>query len=335
MQGNDWAFLRGQTVLVTGGGGFIGSELCRTCAANGIGKLVIVDNYENNAYAIEQELKRHVPSLPVAVRIANVRDRGRMEEVFSEFRPGVVFHAAAHKHVPLMEENPGEAVKNNVFGTLYCAQLAGQYAAKTFVLISTDKAVDPVSVMGATKRVCEMIIRSMGRRSSGTVFSAVRFGNVWGSYGSVVPLFEQQIAEGGPVTVTDPRITRYFMSVSEAVRLVLTAGAFARSGEIYVLDMGAPVKIVDVARDLIACAGKTGKIDIVFTGLRPGEKLYEEGLPAGLRATAFDKIKIAPSPEWEEEAFCRGLEELRRAAETSPGAIRPALAKIVPEYRYE
>ncbi len=254
-------YLSDQVVLVIGGGGSIGSELCRQIARFAPQKLLILDIYENNAYELEQELKRMYPLLDLEVLIASVRERERMEAIFREYRPSVVFHAAAHKHVPLMEHNPTEAVKNNVFGTLNVAECADKYGSKRFVLISTDKAVNPTNIMGATKRIAEMIIQGMDRISK-TEYVAVRFGNVLGSSGSVIPLFKKQIAEGGPVTVTHPEITRFFMTIPEAVQLVLQAGSMAKGGEIFILDMGEPVKIVDLARDLIRLSGFEPDVDI-------------------------------------------------------------------------
>ncbi|MDE6373392.1 MAG: polysaccharide biosynthesis protein, partial [Clostridia bacterium] len=273
-------YIEGQTVLVTGGGGSIGSELCRQIASHNPGQLIILDIYENNAYDIEQELKRKYPSLNLLALIASVRDKGKMEDVFTKYRPDIVFNAAAHKHVPLMETSPNEAVKNNVFGTLNVARCADKFGVKVFVQISTDKAVNPTNIMGATKRICEMIIQTIGRNSKNTKFVAVRFGNVLGSNGSVIPLFERQIAEGGPVTVTHKDIIRYFMTIPEAVSLVLQAGAYAKGGQIFVLDMGEPVRIYDLAYNLIKLSGLEPNVDIEIkcTGLRPGEKLYEERL---------------------------------------------------------
>ncbi|KXZ40581.1 NDP-sugar epimerase, includes UDP-GlcNAc-inverting 4,6-dehydratase FlaA1 and capsular polysaccharide biosynthesis protein EpsC [Alkalithermobacter thermoalcaliphilus JW-YL-7 = DSM 7308] len=271
-------YLKDQVVLVTGGGGSIGSELCRQIARFNPKKLLILDIYENNAYDIQQELiRKYQDKLNLKVIIASVRDKRRMEQIFTEYNPDIVFHAAAHKHVPLMEANPTEAIKNNVFGTLNVAELSDKYNVKRFVLISTDKAVNPTNIMGATKRIAEMIIQTLNKHSK-TEFVAVRFGNVLGSNGSVIPLFKKQIAEGGPVTITHPDITRYFMTIPEAVQLVIQAGAMAKGGEIFILDMGDPVKIVDLARDLIKLSGLEPNVDIEikFTGLRPGEKLQEE-----------------------------------------------------------
>ncbi len=326
----------GKTVLVTGGGGSIGSELCRQIAAYGPRQLIIFDIYENNAYNIQMELRRTHPELDLKVLIGSVRDRARLEAVFAQYRPDQVFHAAAHKHVPLMEDSPGEAVKNNILGTLNTAELADQYDAKRFLLISTDKAVNPTNVMGASKRVCEMVIQMVGRRSK-TEFVAVRFGNVLGSNGSVIPLFKKQIAEGGPVTVTDPRIIRYFMTIPEAVSLVLQAGVYAHGGEIFILDMGEPVKIDDLARNMIRLSGFEPDVDIpiVYTGLRPGEKLFEELLLDSEtdRKTQNDLIYIAKDEPFDDEALARAIERLGQAAAENSPAIRELLAGIVPTYR--
>ncbi|WP_052447466.1 polysaccharide biosynthesis protein [Clostridium polynesiense] len=288
-------YLTGKSVLVTGGGGSIGSELCRQIVNYNPRELIILDIYENNAYDIQNELLRKYPELNLKVIIATVKDRRRLEKVFNEYKPDVVFHAAAHKHVPLMEFNPEEAIKNNVYGTLNTAECADKYGVKRFVLISTDKAVNPTNVMGASKRMCEMVIQAIDAKSR-TEFVAVRFGNVLGSNGSVIPLFQKQIAEGGPVTVTHKEITRFFMLIPEAAQLVLQAGAYAKGGEIFVLDMGSPVKIYDLAKDLIRLSGYEPNVDIKLevTGLRPGEKLYEELLmdEEGLQKTEHNKIFI-------------------------------------------
>ena len=306
--------LRGKTVLVTGGGGSIGSELCRQIAASGaVKRLVIFDIAENGAYEIQQELRRTCPELDLKVLIGSVRDKTRLEEVFSEYRPQYIYHAAAHKHVPLMEDSPKEAVKNNVFGTFNLAQTADKYAAERFVMISTDKAVNPTNIMGATKRICEMIVQSFNKNSK-TDFVAVRFGNVLGSNGSVIPLFREQIEGGGPVTVTHPDIIRYFMLIPEAVSLVLKAGAAAKGGEIFILDMGTPVKIAELAENMIRLSGyKPGvDINIVYTGLREGEKLYEELLigEEGIQKTADDLIYIAKPTEIDSLALFEKLEDL-------------------------
>ncbi|WP_394866651.1 polysaccharide biosynthesis protein [Paraclostridium bifermentans] len=289
-------YLQNKVVLVTGGGGSIGSELCRQVSSLNPKQLIILDNYENNAYAIQQELvRKYGMSLNLITVIASIREEKRMDDIFKKYKPDVVFHAAAHKHVPLMEKSPSEAVKNNIFGTKNVAVLADKYNVKRFVLISTDKAVNPTNIMGATKRAAEMIIQTMNEKSE-TEFVAVRFGNVLGSNGSVIPLFKKQIEEGGPITITHPEITRYFMTIPEAVQLVIQAGAMTKGGEIFVLDMGEPVKIVDLAKNLIKLSGFEPDVDIFieFTGLRPGEKLYEELLMSeeGLTDTSHEKIFI-------------------------------------------
>ena len=329
-------FLKDQTVLVTGGGGSIGSELCRQIAAAQPKKLIIVDIYENNAYEIQQELKRKYPKLNLIVLIASVRNTNRMNKIFETYLPNVVFHAAAHKHVPLMEDSPNEAIKNNVFGTLKTVQAADKYGVERFVLISTDKAVNPTNIMGASKRICEMIVQAYSRRSK-TQFVAVRFGNVLGSNGSVIPLFKQQIKEGGPVTVTHPDIIRYFMTIPEAVSLVLEAGAFAEGGEIFVLDMGDPVKIVDLAKNLIRLSGYVPNEDIMieYTGLRPGEKLYEERLmeEEGLKTTENNRISVARPIEMDDLAFFDALMELKDAVYEETGEVRAMVKDIVPTYK--
>lgn len=325
----------GKVVLVTGGGGSIGSELCRQLAAHHPKQLIILDIYENNAYDIQQELIRKYPDLDLVVLIASVRNKERIDSIFETYRPNIVYHAAAHKHVPLMEDSPHEAIKNNVFGTYKVAQAADRYGVDKFVLISTDKAVNPTNIMGASKRLCEMLIQSMNR-SSRTNYVAVRFGNVLGSNGSVIPLFKKQIAEGGPVTVTHPDIIRYFMTIPEAVSLVLQAGAYAKGGEIFVLDMGEPVKILDLATNLIKLSGyRVGEdIQIVFTGLRPGEKMYEELLmnEEGLKETANKMIFIGKPIEFDEELFRSQLVELEREAVDENSDIRAAVEKIVTTY---
>lgn len=327
--------LKGRTILVTGGGGSIGSELCRQIAGYAPKKLIIFDIYENNAYDIQMELRRKHPELSLEVLIGSVRDRDRLEQVFAEYRPELVFHAAAHKHVPLMEDSPGEAVKNNIFGTLNTAEMADKYGARRFLLISTDKAVNPTNVMGATKRICEMVIQMVGLRSK-TEFVAVRFGNVLGSNGSVIPLFQKQIAEGGPVTVTDPEIIRYFMTIPEAVSLVLQAGTLAKGGEIFILDMGEPVKIDDLARNMIRLSGfEPGTdIEVVYTGLRPGEKLFEELLldTETCRKTDNNLIYIGKDEPFDVGALRVSLEELRRTAKENGPELRRILAEIVPTY---
>jgi len=331
------SYVGGKVILVTGGGGSIGSELCRQIASHRPKRLIIVDIYENNAYDIQQELLRRYPGLDLVVLVASVRNTNRMNDIFAEYRPEIVYHAAAHKHVPLMEESPCEAVKNNVHGTLKMVRAADAYGVKKFVLISTDKAVNPTNVMGATKRICEMIIQMMNQRSQ-TNFVAVRFGNVLGSNGSVIPLFKKQIAEGGPVTVTHPDIVRYFMTIPEAVSLVLQAGAYAKGGEIFVLDMGKPVKILDLAMNLIKLSGyKVGEdIEIKFTGLRPGEKMYEELLmdEEGLKKTANKMIFIGKPIEFDERVFEKQLEKLVSDARDEDKNIRADIKEIVEGYQY-
>lgn len=331
-------YLEGKTILVTGGGGSIGSELCRQIAAYYPKKLIIVDIYENNAYEIQQELKKEYPKMELIVLIASVRNTHRMDSIFCKYKPDVVYHAAAHKHVPLMEDSPNEAIKNNVFGTYKTAIAAAKYGIKRFVLISSDKAVNPTNIMGASKRICEMIIQTLDKEYE-TEFVAVRFGNVLGSNGSVIPLFEKQILNGGPVTVTHPDIIRYFMTIPEAVSLVLQAGAYARGGEIFILDMGEPVKILDLAKNLIQLSGYTPyeDIDIVFTGLRPGEKLYEELLmkEEGMRDTSNKLIYIGKPIEIEEEVFKKQLEKLKELAYQDDKDIRKIVKEIVETYQYE
>jgi FlaA1/EpsC-like NDP-sugar epimerase len=332
-------YIEDKVVLVTGGGGSIGSELCRQIALHNPQKLIILDIYENNAYDIEQELKWNFPNVQLLTLIASVRDRVKMENVFATYRPQIVFHAAAHKHVPLMETSPNEAVKNNVFGTLNVAQCADKYGVETFVQISTDKAVNPTNIMGATKRICEMIIQAIGRQSKNTKFVAVRFGNVLGSNGSVIPLFKKQIAAGGPVTVTHKDIIRYFMTIPEAVSLVLQAGAYAKDGQIFVLDMGEPVRIYDLAYNLIKLSGfePNVDIDIVCTGLRPGEKLYEERLmeEEGLQKTPNGLINIARPLEFDEAAFWSDLERLRTEANSECGEMKECVQTLVPTYKID
>lgn len=329
-------YVSGKVVLVTGGGGSIGSELCRQIAGHNPKQLIILDIYENNAYEIQQELIRKYPDLDLVVLIASVRNTDRINRIFETYRPQIVYHAAAHKHVPLMEDSPNEAIKNNVFGTYKVAQAADKYGTAKFVLISTDKAVNPTNIMGASKRICEMLIQSMNRKSQ-TNFVAVRFGNVLGSNGSVIPLFKKQIAEGGPVTVTHPDIIRYFMTIPEAVSLVLQAGAYALGGEIFVLDMGQPVKILDLATNLIKLSGyRVGEdIEIQFTGLRPGEKMYEELLmdEENLRKTANKMIFISKPIEFDEEQFAKQLEALRSAAIEESADIRNYVKQIVETYQ--
>jgi FlaA1/EpsC-like NDP-sugar epimerase len=330
-------YIENRVVLVTGGGGSIGSELCRQIANHHPKQLIILDIYENNAYDIEQELKRHHPELNLLTLIASVRDMTKMEDVFRKYRPDIVYNAAAHKHVPLMETSPNEAVKNNVFGTLNVARCADKYFAKVFVQISTDKAVNPTNIMGATKRICEMIIQTIGRHSKYTKFVAVRFGNVLGSNGSVIPLFEKQIAEGGPVTVTHKDIIRYFMTIPEAVSLVLEAGAYAKGGQIFVLDMGEPVRIYDLAYNMIKLSGlEPGvDIDIVCTGLRPGEKLYEERLmdEEGMQKTPNGLISIANPIPLDERKLWETLGELRKAAASETPEMKRLVSLLVTTYK--
>lgn len=367
--------LQNKAILVTGGGGSIGSELCRQIAAHGPKRLVIFDIYENNAYDIEQELRRKYPKLDLVVLIGSVRDSRRVNSVFAEYRPDVVYHAAAHKHVPLMETSPCEAIKNNVLGTYKTASAALQSGCEKFVLISTDKAVNPTNIMGASKRLCEMVIQTMDRlgkqgnpvvlpdlngheenvdydmaavtrepgaekeesRRKPTDFVAVRFGNVLGSNGSVIPLFKKQIEAGGPVTVTHPDIIRYFMTIPEAVSLVLQAGTYAEGGEIFVLDMGAPVKIDTLARNLIKLSGYKPDVDIsvVYTGLRPGEKLYEEKLMAeeGMKTTPNKLIHIGSPIPFDTEKFMKDLEQLACASYNNQEDIYKLVKMVVPTYR--
>ena len=330
-------YVQSKVVLVTGGGGSIGSELCRQIACHRPRQLIIVDIYENNVYDIQQELKTRYPDLDLAVLIASVRNTNRMNWIFEHYQPDIVYHAAAHKHVPLMEGSPNEAVKNNVFGTWKTAQAAAFYGVKKFVLISTDKAVNPTNIMGASKRICEMIIQTFNNHYD-TEFVAVRFGNVLGSNGSVIPLFRKQIVAGGPVTVTHPDIIRYFMTIPEAVSLVLQAGAYAKGGEIFVLDMGEPVKILDLAENLIRLSGyRVGEdIKIEFTGLRPGEKLYEELLmeEEGLKETANRLIHVGKPIEIDETQFFIQLKKLKEESKNESGDIRPLIQEIVPTYHY-
>lgn len=324
-----------QVVMITGGGGSIGSELCRQIAAHNPKLLIIFDIYENTTYDIQQELIKKYPSLKLETLIGSVRNTNRIESVIERYRPDIIYHAAAHKHVPLMEDSPNEAIKNNVFGTYKTARAADKYGVKRFVLISTDKAVNPTNIMGASKRICEMIIQTFSRYSA-TEYVAVRFGNVLGSNGSVIPLFKKQIAEGGPVTVTHPDIIRYFMTIPEAVSLVLEAGANAKGGEIFVLDMGEPVKIADLAKNLIRLSGyKLGEdIEIKYTGLRPGEKLYEELLTKeeGLKKTANALIFVGKPLEFDEVHFLSKLKELEEKANSESYEIKELVADIVPTY---
>ena len=329
-------YIKGKTVLVTGGGGSIGSEICTQLAEHEVGHLIIFDIYENNAYDIQQKLRWNHPELNLTVLIGSVRNTHRINSVMKKYKPDVVFHAAAHKHVPLMEDSPNEAIKNNVFGTYKTASAAGRNHVKKFVLISTDKAVNPTNIMGASKRMCEMIVQTLNHFYE-TDFVAVRFGNVLGSNGSVIPLFKKQIAAGGPVTVTHPDIIRYFMTIPEAVSLVLQAGAYAKGGEIFVLDMGEPVKIADLAKNLIRLSGyKLGEdIEIEYTGLHPGEKLYEELLmdEEGLQDTENKMIHIGKPIDMDEEKFMHQLIKLRDAANDDSDAIRAMVKEIVPTYQ--
>ena len=329
-------YISGKVVMVTGGGGSIGSELCRQIAKSNPEQLIIFDIYENNAYDIQMELRHTHPELNLEVLIGSVRDMGRLDDVMAKYRPELVFHAAAHKHVPLMEDSPNEAIKNNVFGTYKMAMASVKYGVKKFVLISTDKAVNPTNIMGASKRLCEMVVQMMNRRSPNTDFVAVRFGNVLGSNGSVIPLFKKQIAEGGPVTVTHPEITRFFMTIPEAVSLVLQAGYYAKGGEIFILDMGQPVKIDTMARNLIRLSGHEPDVDIkiVYTGLRPGEKLYEEILMAeeGLQETSNKLIHIGKPIVMDDEEFCHQLDRLEKACEEETEDMKDIVASVVPTY---
>ena len=360
-----FAYIKGQTVLVTGGGGSIGGELCRQIAAHSPGRLIIFDIYENNAYDIQQELKTNYPQLDLVTLIGSVRDSRRLDNVFSQYHPDIVYHAAAHKHVPLMEDSPCESIKNNVVGTYKTAFAAVKYGTKRFILISTDKAVNPTNIMGASKRLCEMVIQSFSKLLSEgnegiiyplyehydenfddnkvglkatvkTEFVAVRFGNVLGSNGSVVPRFKKQIAQGGPVTVTHPDIIRYFMTIPEAVSLVLEAGAYAKGGEIFVLDMGEPVKIVDLARNLIKLSGYIPDVDIKieYSGLRPGEKLYEEKLmeSEGLERTENNLIHICKPVDFDPAKLLKAISRLMVICSNEDDDIREYVMKIVPTY---
>ncbi len=329
-------YVKDKVVLVTGGGGSIGSELCRQLAGHGVKQLVIFDIYENNAYDIQQELLREHPDMNLVVLIGSVRNTLRINSIMEKYHPDVVYHAAAHKHVPLMENSPNEAIKNNVLGTYKTAKAAAANGVKRFVLISTDKAVNPTNIMGASKRLCEMVVQMMNRKSEHTEFVAVRFGNVLGSNGSVIPLFKKQIEEGGPVTVTHPDIIRYFMTIPEAVSLVLQAGGYAKGGEIFILDMGEPVKIAELAKNLIRLSGyKLGEdIDIVYTGLRPGEKLYEELLMAeeGMQETENKLIHIGRPIEMDDQWFEEKLGELDVASRQETDEMKKIVAEIVPTY---
>lgn len=328
-------YVKDKVIMVTGGGGSIGSELCRQLVSHKPKQLIIFDIYENNAYDIQQELKINYPDANVVTLIGSIRNVSRLESVFAQYKPDIVYHAAAHKHVPLMEVSPDEAVKNNVVGTWNVARMADKYGVKKFVMISTDKAVNPTNVMGATKRICEMIVQTYNEISK-TDFVAVRFGNVLGSNGSVIPLFKRQIEAGGPVTVTDPNIIRYFMTIPEAVSLVLQAGAYAKGGEIFILDMGEPVKIDDLAKNLIRLSGYTlgVNMEIKYAGLRPGEKLYEELLmkEEGLQETDNKLIHIGKPIEFDKENFFDNLEKLKEEAYSETGNIRESLKKVVDTY---
>ena len=332
-------YLTGKTVLVTGGGGSIGSELCRQVMKFHPGKLLIFDIYENCAYELQMELQqKYGRDIPVTVLVGSIRDKKRLDEVFETYHPTVVFHAAAHKHVPLMEDSPNEAIKNNVIGTLKTARTASHYQVKKFILISTDKAVNPTNIMGASKRLCEMVIQLIGRHST-TEFAAVRFGNVLGSNGSVIPLFRRQIEHGGPVTVTHPDIIRYFMTIPEAVSLVLEAGAYAKNGQIFVLNMGDPVRIADLAKNMIRLSGyePEKEIKIKYIGLRPGEKLYEELLmnEEGMQTTENSRIFIGRQIAFDEKVFREQIKELAKEAENECPNICYLVKKMVPEYQYE
>lgn len=331
-------YVKGKKVMVTGGGGSIGSELCRQIAKAGPKSLIIFDIYENNAYEIQQELKRTHKNLEIVVLIGSVRNNSRINWVMDTYKPDIVYHAAAHKHVPLMEESPNEAIKNNVIGTYKTAKAAARVGVRKFVFISTDKAVNPTNIMGASKRLCEMVIQMMDRRCDSTDFVAVRFGNVLGSNGSVIPLFKKQIAEGGPVTVTDKDIIRYFMTIPEAVSLVLQASYYAKGGEIFILDMGEPVRIDDMARNLIRLSGYTPDVDIpiVYTGLRPGEKLYEELLMSeeGMQDTENELIHIGHPIDMDDEWFEERLGLLEELSSSESNEIKRVVAEIVPTYQY-
>lgn len=333
---NDVAgYIKDKVVLVTGGGGSIGSELCRQAATQKPKTLIIFDIYENNAYELQMELRRQHPELDLVVLIGSVRDKGRVDYVFDKYRPDIVCHAAAHKHVPLMEDSPLEAIKNNVFGTYNVAEAADRYGARRMILVSTDKAVNPTNVMGASKRICEMVVQMWNGRSK-TEYVAVRFGNVLGSAGSVIPLFRRQIKEGGPVTVTDKNVIRYFMTIPEAVQLIFQAGAYAKGGEIFVLDMGEPVRIDDLARNMIRLSGLEPDLDIpiVYTGLRPGEKLYEELLLSGegMQKTANDLIYIGGEAPFDEALLSEKLTELSELHEGEEMLLRTKISELVPTY---
>ena len=328
-------YIEDKVVLVTGGGGSIGSELCRQAATQKPKTLIIFDIYENNAYELQMELRRQHPELNLVVLIGSVRDKDRVDYVFDKYRPDIVCHAAAHKHVPLMEDSPLEAIKNNVFGTYNVAEAADRYGARRMILVSTDKAVNPTNVMGASKRICEMVVQMWNGRSK-TEYVAVRFGNVLGSAGSVIPLFRRQIKEGGPVTVTDKNVIRYFMTIPEAVQLIFQAGAYAKGGEIFVLDMGEPVRIDDLARNMIRLSGLEPDLDIpiVYTGLRPGEKLYEELLLSGegMQKTANDLIYIGGEAPFDEALLSEKLTELSELHEGEEMLLRTKISELGPTY---
>ena len=331
-------YIEGKVVLVTGGGGSIGSELCRQIATHSPKQLIILDVYENNAYEIEQELLRKLPDLNLLTLIASVRESSKVDDVFAKYRPQIVFHAAAHKHVPLMETSPNEAIKNNVCGTYNVADAAGRFGAEKFVLISTDKAVNPTNIMGASKRICEMIVQTINKKYD-TDYVAVRFGNVLGSNGSVIPLFTKQIAEGGPITVTHKDIVRYFMTIPEAVSLVLQAGAYAHGGEIFVLNMGDPVRIYDLAVNMIKLSGLEPfkDIDIKITGLRPGEKLYEEMLMSeeGLSKTQNEMIFIGQPLDIDEHSLFDKLAEMKQLAYQETEVMKEVVHELVPTYKID
>ena len=332
-------YIAGRVVLVTGGGGSIGSELCRQIASHHPKQLIILDIYENTTYDLQLELKKKFPQLNLKVLIGSVRNTHRVDTIFKDYKPEIVFHAAAHKHVPLMEDSPNEAIKNNVFGTLNVARAAGENKTARMVLISTDKAVNPTNIMGASKRICEMVVQGMNRKYADTNYVAVRFGNVLGSNGSVIPLFKKQIAAGGPVTVTDKNIIRYFMTIPEVVSLVLQAGSYAKGGEIFVLDMGEPVRIDDMARNLIKLSGYEPDVDIpiVYTGLRPGEKLFEECLreEEGLQKTPNNLIFIGKPIPFDENEFFEKLVDLKETAYEDDPEMKMVVKDLIPSYQYK
>ncbi|WP_052356446.1 UDP-N-acetylglucosamine 4,6-dehydratase family protein [Faecalimicrobium dakarense] len=332
-------YIKNEVVLVTGGGGSIGSEICRQVSKLNPKELIILDIYENNAYEIQQELlRRYKGDLNLKTIIASIRDKKRMEMIFEKYKPKIIFHAAAHKHVPLMESDPSEAIKNNIFGTLNVVTLAHKYGANNFVLISTDKAVNPTSIMGASKRVAEMIVQSIGENSE-TKFACVRFGNVLGSNGSVIPLFKKQISEGGPITITHPEMVRYFMTISEAVGLVINAGAISNGGEVFVLDMGVPIKILDLAKKIIKINGFTPEKDIKIKiiGLRPGEKLYEEILMQEevVEKTKNNKIFISKAVKFDKSKLDLNLKKLEEIIDSENDDMISIIKDIVPNYMKE